>query len=1031
MRLTLLSLLFFSSPLCFSSQEPQPSETAPDPVPGHVPFASTAINERAYSFSYWLNGMRKSADDTSAAILCFETGDYGFTLDLENFAHTRFGRYERTLDYTEALESGATRLNELTPIELAIEIESGGVLYRAIGCRPGLGTHATYPEVARKYDAGARVQHLDASLWESGRLVQHYDLQRLKFEAADGQVLSCQGVLDIVVWPQSLTLTAEVSPTPTYTDGWHRGVEGTGLSLVEKARQLTQPDGLDSPNFTLECWVKIPEMLEHPRAGWLIRKNGDANTAGFYGFKMEYGKVEAVLNPTGGSENQLTIKQTSYKPLARIWNHLVLSYDGSAMHYFLNGKLQGSEEIKETRSLGNGALWLGQSDDGDGESAKGVFDQIRIWDRALSKEEVNAHTVEPVELASRNGLKFEENFESSDVPTIIDPVWNDTTLRVSLKNDAHQWRAEKKIPGTWSVGETKQVTLNCNLSPAAVDKIPVSIQVTTAKGREIPVGFDARTNGYVAEVKKVKRDWKTGYTDIRNYDDFDLVVENTGEAPITVPFLFYLRDVASVTGVCPMLCDADGVPTGIPVQLSKNWHDAKLGAYLRSYLQIPAQPGRTHYRLRFVYAFYGTLPSASHAQLSLVGYGGLGRWDQLTIGSWGETFCFDMDMSCVDVAITDVRMLMGRNGLQGGKWNWTDAAWGGDWLKVNDANDQKLYFSELKTAYLAHGPCLSEVRHDGCYGSQREVDVAATIRTLRTDDFARTFQDIDYRFHQAVSAEGGWLFKMGGSIRSISPAIAYGNASGLLKAEDVPSDLELGELYLDRVTLSGKGPWWVGFPGGYTNHDKDWGTGSRGLIIRSFRATFGDNTYTNPTISMPVLMTLNDGRKNLDLYITPPEDVTSYHPGDSVEMDIEWITLPRIADDYYGPNEAFRAHLAEHPTSWKTIHREAVGNQLDVQVSGGTLRHSYPIILQVTEPEVTIQIRGGVGMVPIRFEGLKTATDYTLYQVVEGKEIPLDQSNHGNDFWQTDLDAKSNSVSITFNLPLDGLDSSRWVLRRK
>lgn len=58
-------------------------------------------------------------------------------------------------------------------------------------------------------------------------------------------------------------------------------------------------------------------------------------------------------------------------------------------------------------------------------------------------------------------------------------------------------------------------------------------------------------------------------------------------------------------------------------------------------------------------------------QLSLIGYtgkGGNGRWDQLAIGCWGETICFDMDMRLVDITITDERMLMARNGLTGKKW---------------------------------------------------------------------------------------------------------------------------------------------------------------------------------------------------------------------------------------------------------------------------------------------------------------------------------------------------------------------------
>ena len=76
-------------------------------------------------------------------------------------------------------------------------------------------------------------------------------------------------------------------------------------------------------------------------------------------------------------------------------------------------------------------------------------------------------------------------------------------------------------------------------------------------------------------------------------------------------------------------------------------------------------------------------------------------------------------------------------------------------------------------------------------------------------------------------------------------------------------------------------------------------------------------------------------------------------------------------------------------------------------------------------------IEGGVGTVPIRFEGLKSATGYTLYQLVDGQLVALDQAVHGNDFWQTDYDAKSNSFKMTFNLPLDAGGSSEWLLRNE
>jgi len=209
-----------------------------------------------------------------------------------------------------------------------------------------------------------------------------------------------------------------------------------------------------------------------------------------------------------------------------------------------------------------------------------------------------------------------------------------------------------------------------------------------------------------------------------------------------------------------------------------------------------------------------------------------------------------------------------------------------------------------------------------------------------------------------------------------------------------------------------------------------WGTGSRGWVIRSYRASFGGQVYTNPSISMPVRTVNNEGGANLDLLLTPPAGVTKFLPGDTIEMDIEWITFHREIDDYYGPNENYRRHLIEHPKSWKTIYREAAGNDLKVQVEGGTILHRYPIIIQAEQAAVAVQIDGGCGYVPIRFEGLESATGYTLYQIVDGQAVVFDQSVHGNDFWQTDYDAKSNRFKITFNLPLDGGGQTEWLLRR-
>jgi len=251
-----------------------------------------------------------------------------------------------------------------------------------------------------------------------------------------------------------------------------------------------------------------------------------------------------------------------------------------------------------------------------------------------------------------------------------------------------------------------------------------------------------------------------------------------------IPLMLEMKRPASVTGVCPILCDEHGIPTGIPVQISKNWHLKEMGSYLRAYTLLPTVRGRQKYKLRFVYGFYGAVPSASHGQLSLVGWGGNGRWDQLAIGAWGETYCMDIDMSCVDVTVTDIRMLMARNGVDGEKWSWTDAGWGGDWLGLSDSKGDKLFINDVRAAYLAHGPCLTDVKYSGYYGASKEVDVKSTVRTLRTDDYARTFSNLSYKFDKAVKADG-WLFKMGRSHSLVTPNIAYGNRAGLIEDHKV------------------------------------------------------------------------------------------------------------------------------------------------------------------------------------------------------------------------------------------------------
>jgi len=969
------------------------------------------LSHRDYSFGYWKNGLRKHKDDKSKDILAIETGYFGLSLNMAQLDQAKFGLISDDLDYAEGLAVNGQRMVDLEDAELSIELEKEGKVFRAVS------SGAAAERLANEKFQATR-------LWESARYVQHFEVQGLVFKSADGETLATDSLLRIIAWPNSLTLTAEVAPAITYNNGPEFGVHGKAQCVVEQPHVIADQPGLENEQFTIESWVKVPKVFYTKSRGWIICKNRHEAIEGNYGFSLFGRQIRANMNIGGaGPNNRHTLKTNHQALVADTWHHLAMTYDGKTFSMYVDGNLKDSKVIGKKRLLGTGSLSIGKRADGRGNMNPVIMDQLRVWNRPLSRNELIRHTRRPAVISNRNGLTYENDFESG--AEVEHPAWENAKLSVRLKNSKNNWHAEQTLAGKWSVGDNHKVTVNCDLEGKDNPQTKVSVNMRL---NELPaVSYDKEFNCYVARVDRPKRDWRGGTSPLRNYDDIDITVDSNEET--TIPFLLEMFNPASITGLVPILCDENGAPTGIPVQLSKNWHHKKMGNYLRAYALLPTTKGQKKYKLRVAYGFYGKVPSASHAQLSLVGWGGNGRWDQLAIGSWGETYCMDMDMSNVDVAVTDVRMLMARNGEQGKKWNWTDAGWGGDWLGLNDAKGAKHLFNGIKTAYLSHGPCLTEAKYDGHYGAQQDVDFTSTVRTLRTDDHARTFTTMKYVFDRKVNADG-WLFKMGRSHSLVTPKIAYGNSQGLIKEYQVPNGVKNGAKFIPRTTLSGPGPWWVSFPGAYTNDGRDWGTGYRAMVIRSYKVNAGGGLYTNPTVEFPAYKGSKDGKPNIDFLLTAPEGVDEFQPGDTVEFDVEWITLPRVAADYYGPNETFRKHVTENPSSWKTTHREAMRNDLKITVDGGDLLHPYPIIIETTKEEVTVNIEGGVGYVPIRFDGLKQAKGYAIYQIVDGKEVKLEQSVHGNDFWQTDYNAKTNLFKITYNLPLDGLKKSTWILKQ-
>jgi hypothetical protein len=523
-------------------------------------------------------------------------------------------------------------------------------------------------------------------------------------------------------------------------------------------------------------------------------------------------------------------------------------------------------------------------------------------------------------------------------------------------------------------------------------------------------------------------------------DRFRLSFTNNSASEQVVRMLFDdPSGTSSITGLTPLLRDADGVPTGIAVQTSKNWHRQEKrrllyeGPWLHAFTMLRLPPhSRTEAEFALAFARWGGLPAASHAQLSLIGWGWNQVWDQAAIGSWGESICYEPDAIQQRCRIDDVRPLMVW-GMGEGKrqWTWTHNVGGGDFLVYFDAAGTYQPWIGVRTAYLSQGPNLTDVSYTGVT-ADGHIACRVRVSTPRSDDIHRAYHRIRYdvlkptpfsrlAFYQVGSDRYHW-HQYG--------RLARGNAHGFIEEWEPGRG---GRRYLRTgIPCLGDSPWFSlheAIPAdGLKPVQGAWAT--RGLVIRSWKARLGGRP-AEPFASVFGTQAGNVPSANLEL--SPPPDLTTLMPGDFVEADLELVILPMSADDYYGPNANLRTSLKEEANTWKSVFRQARGNRVEVTTKSGrgrVLAMNPPVIEVNGRQRAEISVTGGLGFVPVTFAGLKSHRGWVLkVENAQGRLEPLDQSVHGHDFWQAQHDAGSDTWRLTFNVPLDSPRDQRLTRR--
>jgi hypothetical protein len=487
--------------------------------------------------------------------------------------------------------------------------------------------------------------------------------------------------------------------------------------------------------------------------------------------------------------------------------------------------------------------------------------------------------------------------------------------------------------------------------------------------------------------------------DTNRLDEFVIEIRNPSKDAASLPLIFNEIRPQAITGTSMVLCEEDGRPTGIPVQVSKNWHNDKDhrvkhdGPWLRGYTMVPLKAGETRrFRLRVVTGYWGGVPAVSYSQLCVIGYGGNWKWDESALGCWGESMCYDPSQHLGASFITDVRpsFTPGKNGKP---YEWTENVGGGDFLVYFDSDDTYRWAKRLKTAYRWTGPNMAEVLYSGMTDDDR-IRFNYRIRSVRTADYHRRFHSFKYEFLKDVVSPKRLVFHQ--------MAADYYN-SVQFNQFYVGDQSGLKEIHSPIPGLAGYGDTPIPFNDAWLSVDdatcndgeSSVANGRRGLL--NLQSTLNGNPF--PVFIHPFGLGRSGARMNFDL---SAESVSrSYSAGDVVEGELEFVMPAKSTEVYWGTDREFAGRLEAYGTNaWQAVADEYGNNvQLLVSVHDGELLRNYPIEIQTLSngnvlADFTIE-RGGIGHVPIILRGVPLGCSLNAECQRDGKWIPVDHYYQG------------------------------------
>jgi len=564
------------------------------------------------------------------------------------------------------------------------------------------------------------------------------------------------------------------------------------------------------------------------------------------------------------------------------------------------------------------------------------------------------------------------------------------------------------------------------------------------------VEFDSAEKAIHIDIPSVEVNYPS---DNDRVDEFVIELTNPTDETQNLPLIFDQPTPCDITGTVMILCeDEDGRPTGIPVQISKNWHkttdnrtqhDRGDNGWLRGYSMVKLRPGETRtLRLRVVFGFWADAAAISHSQLSLIGWTRNWKWDETALGAWGESFTYDPTMHAGGAFMDDVRPTFtdsyrdeDEDG-EGDSYDWTENLGGGDFLIYRDSTDTYHWLKGIKTAYKWAGPNITEVLYSGVTDDDK-IRVTYKVRAVRTNDYHRRFHSYRYEFLEDVISPDRFVFHQMAADeykQSIHNEFFIGGADGVEISElDALSTYAGNNEYVgNSIPFNNK---WLSISDQLweevedsdgnevldANGDpilEDIATARRGII--SLSSTL--NGEDLPLHIHPYAIESDDDQHILFDFATDRTN-ESFEAGDIVEGEVEFIMTPKSGDLYWGLDTEFSNRLSSYGANytWEPTYDEFRHNaKTFVDIHEGKLVTHYPVHIEsFTNDEVVADFTitsGGIGHVPVIISGVDAWKAPKLQRYSGGTWVDLELVDIAdNEYYQGYLNSEG-TMDYAFNL---------------